>query len=106
LSFTKPSIIDLVTDFVLLREPNGIYLFDRRSGTAKNISTGPSGAEGNGTAYSHSASDDALFIVYSSSDVTIDPQDSNNALDIFLYDRTTQTNRVISLGLSGQSAND
>jgi WD40-like Beta Propeller Repeat len=77
-----------------------IFLFDRAAGTNLLVSHLPNDptATGNAISYSPSVSADGRFVAYrsESSDLVTGQDDTNTFQDVFLFDRVTGTNRLVS----------
>ncbi len=74
---------------------NQIFRHDTQTSQTTLISRAPGGAPGNHESYRPAISADGRFIAYTSNSDNLVPDDTNNASDIFLYDRESgQTERV------------
>jgi hypothetical protein len=73
--------------------------------TTTRISIGHDGSQANGSSNAPSVSDDGRWFAYSSNATNLAPGDTNNLLDIFLYDRSTGTTALVSRGEGGAPAN-
>lgn len=83
-----------------------IFLHDRLLGTTERISVSSAGVQANGSSIFQDLSADGRYTVYESEATNLVPNDTNNAWDIFLYDRINQTTQLISLNSAGQQGND
>jgi hypothetical protein len=88
--------------FVLIPAGAAVADDDR---TTKRISIGHDGSQADGSSNAPSVSDDGRWFVYSSNATNLVPGDTNNLLDIFLYDRSTGTTELVSRGENGGSGN-
>jgi hypothetical protein len=87
--------------------PNGdIYVRDLISETTELISRGLNSQPSNGESHYPVISNDGRFIAYHSEASNLVPGDTNNAADVFLYDRQTESTKIVSLSITGQQGND
>ena len=89
-----------------------VFLRDRAAGETRRINVGWDGQEATPTADSPdiSMSADGRFVAFASDDWYIVPQwthqeDTNNKLDVFVYDRLEDSRTRIDLGVDGQPGN-
>lgn len=82
-----------------------VFLHDRLAGTTERISVTSGGIQGNGPSIFPDISADGRFVIYESDATNLVPNDTNNATDIFLYNRLTKTTQRISLNSAGQQGN-
>ena len=82
-----------------------VFLFDRQDRSIRRISVGNQGEQGNGHSLWAAISADGSYVVYESQASTLVPGDSNNAWDIFLYDRLNNTTQRVSTTAQGGQAN-
>lgn len=99
-AFTSTGI-DLVPGQVQGGNPDRhVYLFERSSGTNRLVSRAAVAANqtGNGNAEQLALSADGRFVAYASraTDLVSGQIDSNDSEDVFLYDRLTGTNALVS----------
>jgi Tol biopolymer transport system component len=82
-------------------QTSDVFLYDKISATTVLVSHAANLATkaGNKPAYAPNISADGSWIAFSSvaSDLVADKRDGNGLSDVFLYDRKTGTNRVVSL---------
>jgi Tol biopolymer transport system component len=72
-----------------------VFVRDRSNAQTTRVSIGPGGVEGNGFSSNPTISADGRFVLYISDANNLVPDDTNGAVDLFLFDRTTgQTSRV------------
>jgi len=83
-----------------------VFIRDLQSGTIELISRSSDGTIGNGSSTNPTISADGRFIAYASSASNLVNSDSNNVLDIFLYDRQTKITKRVSLASDGTEANN
>ena len=83
-----------------------IFVHDRQTGITSRVSVNSNGTQGNIFSWSPDISSDGRYIVYNSSATNLVDNDTNNHLDIFVYDQQTgQTSRV-SIASNGMEGND
>lgn len=82
--------------------PLQVYRRDRRTGEVLLVSHYPDGSFSTWT-YDPDISWDGRYIVYTAYG-QIDPADQDNEYDIYLWDATTDTNRMISIASDGSEA--
>jgi len=82
-----------------------IFLYDRKSGKFKIISTSSDGSFGNKDSASPKMSADSHYIVFSSEATNLVSNDTNDAWDIFVYDLEQGTIRRVSVRADGVQAN-
>ena len=83
---------------------SNIWLRDRTNGTTQIIAGGNSG----GSPFFHDSpavSGDGRFVLFTSNQSTVVAGDTNNAYDVFVFDRTTSTYALVSLGVGGVQGN-
>src|SRR5207249_6217111 len=87
---------------------NNVFLYDLQTATTTLLSFNRDRvASGNGPSDSPSISADGRFIAYRSSASDLVEDDNNGLPDIFLFDRLTGTNRLVSVNWTGTaSGND
>jgi Tol biopolymer transport system component len=81
-----------------------IFLYDRETGVTGLISKAPDGSSANGPSgywSNPSISADGRWIAFASQAANLVPGDANQAADVFVHDRQTGQNRLIS-GVFGQ----
>ncbi len=82
-----------------------VFLFDRASRTMKRISEGPNGEEANERSAFPIVSPDGRYVAFESDASNLVLNDTNNARDIFLYDRVNDSISLVSLTSDGSQAN-
>jgi hypothetical protein len=80
-----------------------IFVRDLVPGTTERVSVGTNGAECDQLCSYAAISDDGRYVVFNTAATTLDPTDTNNALDVYLRDRANGTTERISLGAGGAS---
>ncbi|MFZ9676014.1 MAG: TolB family protein, partial [Ilumatobacteraceae bacterium] len=83
----------------------GVYLWDNRGASpvvslVSKITTGQAAT----SASAPRISDDCRFVAYESNDDFISANDSNNRLDVYLYDTVLRTTQLISSNAAGNAA--
>lgn len=81
-----------------------IYVHDRVNGTTDRVIAG--GIEGNGYAFTPSISYDGRYVAFLSAASNLVPGDRNNTVDVFFFDRETQTIERVSVATDGSEQND
>jgi Tol biopolymer transport system component len=90
-----------------LNGTNNIFLHDLQSDTTTLVSFNHDlGGGGDGPSDSPSISADGRFIAYRSAATDLVPGDNNNQSDVFLFDRLTGINRLISVNENGDGPGD
>ena len=92
-----------------MNSQSDVFVRDRQTGITERVSVSSSGAQGNWNSYAPSISADGRYVAFASYAGTLVSGDTNNAWDIFLYDRqaeTTQRVSVDSSGVQGDSHSD
>ncbi len=82
-------------------EIGDIFVRDRLTQTTERISLNDAGIESNNFSFNHGISADGRYISYSSVATNLVENDLNRALDVFVYDRDTQTTERISVNAEG-----
>ena len=78
-----------------------VFLRDLQQETTELISVNSSNGVANGSSVASAVSDDGRYVVFQSTATDLVPGDSNNAVDIFLRDRTQGTTSRLSVSISG-----
>ena len=73
-----------------------IFLYDRITKMQKRISVNNNGEEANGDSSTASISGDGRYITFESMANNLLKEDTNNQLDVFVYDQTTDTLTLVS----------
>jgi Tol biopolymer transport system component len=85
-----------------------VYLRDRVAGTTELINRRPDGGQSESYSWirlGHGISGDGRYIAFESGAPDLVPGDTNGWADVFLYDRTTETTRMISVTPGGSPGN-
>jgi Tol biopolymer transport system component len=77
-----------------------IFVRDLKTGTTRLIST-PVGGSANGDSHEPAISADGRYVAYYSHASNLAPGDTNNARDVYLWDRDTSATTRISVGRDG-----
>jgi Tol biopolymer transport system component len=82
---------------------NDIFLFDRtlHEITLVSRSSSSPGAPPNSSSQNAVVSSDGRYVAFESGATDIVPGDTNNVVDIFVYDRTNSTTTLASVGIGG-----
>jgi len=83
-----------------------IYVFDRQAGAISSTSADDAGNLGNDTSVSPSISSDGRYVAYSTEATDIVPGDQNGVSDVILYDRQSGAANRLSVGNSGNEADN
>lgn len=78
-----------------------IFLRDRQAGTTVRISVSNTGIQANNNSYSASITPDGRFVTFSSRATNLTPDDITASEDVFVHDRQTGLNEVISVSSAG-----
>ena len=85
---------------------NGVAdVFVSQLGTIKRVSLGASFTEGNGPSSAPALSSDGRFVAFTSAADNLVPGDTNDALDVFVYDRQQSTVTRVSVAGDGSQGN-
>ena len=82
-----------------------VFVRDLQTGETTRVSVSSSGAEANGDSFAPALSSDGRYIAFSSSASNLVDGDTNDANDIFVRDRQTNTTTRVSVGFDGSQAN-
>jgi len=83
-----------------------IFVHDRQTGQTTRVSVSSSGTQANANSWGASISSTGRFVVFNSYATNLVANDTNNELDVFLYDRETGQTERISVSSSGVQGND
>lgn len=81
-----------------------IFMYDVQNKTTHLISKASDGTQGNNSSQFAAISNDGQSIAFSSSASNLVADDTNNALDVFLYDRKTGKTKRLSVSSAGGQA--
>ena len=79
-------------------ENNDVFVYNVQTGTTQRINVTSRGNQAVGETYYPDISYDGRYVVYGSLASNLVPADSNDAIDIFLYDRSVNLTRRINRG--------
>ena len=82
-----------------------IFVYDRTADTVERVSLTSGGVQGNSFSESASISSDGRYIAFHSNASNLVAGDTNNAYDIFVYDRQTDAVERVSLTSGGVQGN-
>lgn len=82
-----------------------VFLLDRVSGGTQIISRSSSGVQGNGDCNRAVVSGDGRYVAFDSMASNLVANDTNQASDVFVYDRQLNTTARVSIGSAGAQAN-
>ena len=91
--------------FALQDGPFDIFLYDRKTGSTTQVSKTPQGGDSDGLSFNPTLTPDGRYVVYSSDATNLVAEDGNPAEDVFVYDRQTGTNTLVSVNLQGGDSN-
>jgi Tol biopolymer transport system component len=83
-----------------------IFVYDRQTDTIRRVSEDGSGTQGNDLSSNSAISADGRYVAFESAASNLVAAESNGVLDIFVYDRQTDTIRRVSEDGSGTQGND
>ncbi len=86
-------------------DASDIFVYDRQTDTIERVSVNNSGAEGNWASYRSSINADGRYVAFESWADNLVAGDNNDASDIFVYDRQTDTIERVSVNNSGAEGN-
>lgn len=81
------------------------FVYDRTNDTIERVSVDSMGNEADSTSFNVSISGDGRYVAFSSNARNLVPGDTNLNVDIFVYDRNTDTIERVSLNNTGAEAN-
>ena len=82
-----------------------IFVYDRVTNSLSKVSVGLAGAVADGNSLSPAISNDGRMVAFYSSATNLVAGDTNGLIDVFVYDRQTQTTTLVSLGPGGVASN-
>jgi Tol biopolymer transport system component len=92
----------IANDFV--DEEYDVFVHDLRTGVTSRVSRAPGGTQSNGSSFSGGLSADGRYISYESFASNLVRDDTNNAEDIFVFDRLTGKTTRDSISSTGEQA--
>jgi Tol biopolymer transport system component len=81
-----------------------VFVYDRRQGRTERVNTSSSGVEADGVTFRGMVSGNGRFVGFRSRANNLVPGDTNNALDVFVYDRAKGTTTRVSVAADGAEA--
>src|SRR5262249_11805200 len=87
------------------RDPDGNGIYDEGNGVTLRVSGRSNGVEANSASAVAGISADGMRIAFSSIATNLVPGDANGELDVFVFDRSTQTTERVSVDSAGNEAN-
>lgn len=82
-----------------------VFVYDRQTGAIQRVSVDNNGTEGNGASQNPSISANGRFVAFQSAASNLVANDTNGVVDIFVYDRQTNTIQRVSVDSNGTEAN-
>ena len=83
-----------------------IFVRDRQIGSTERVSVGPNGTGGNGVFFGRlDITPDGRYVLFSSLDGTLVPDDTNRQQDVFVRDRQAGVTTRVSVGANGVQGN-
>ena len=83
-----------------------VFVHDRQTGTTSRVSVATGGGKSNNNSFGPALSADGRFVVFHSFGTNLVPNDTNNALDVFVHDRQTGATTRVSVATGGGQANN
>jgi hypothetical protein len=83
-----------------------IFVHDRQNGTVERVSVASDGTEANQNCFYASISTDGRYVFFSSDASNLVDDDTNDQDDTFIYDRQTDTLKLVSINSDGIEGND
>ncbi|MCA1847307.1 MAG: calcium-binding protein, partial [Actinobacteria bacterium] len=79
-----------------------VFVYDRQAKTTTRVSVGPNGAQATGgDSWAPAVSGNGRYVAFASDAENIVAGDTNNATDVFVYDRQAKTTTRVSVGPNG-----
>jgi Tol biopolymer transport system component len=82
-----------------------VFVRDLQTGETTRVSVSGSGAQANGDSFAPALSSDGRYVAFSSAATNLVDGDTNDANDIFIRDRQSNTTTRVSVGFDGSQAN-
>jgi Tol biopolymer transport system component len=82
-----------------------VFVRDLQTGETTRVSVSGSGAEANGDSFAPALSSDGRYVAFASAATNLVEGDTNDANDVFVRDRQTNTTTRVSVGYDGSQAN-
>lgn len=78
-----------------------VFVYDGQTGITERVSVSSDGTQADLLSGGPTISADGRFVVYSSEATNLTPDDKNNNIDVFIYDRQTQKTERVSVTYDG-----
>ena len=85
-------------------ETADVFVYDRVTGRTERVNVSSDGAEADGVTFRGMVSGNGRFVGFRSRANNLVPDDTNNALDVFVYDRATGKTTRVSVATDGTEA--
>ena len=85
-------------------ETADVFVYDRGTGRTERVNVSSDGAEADGVTFRGMVSGNGRFVGFRSRANNLVPDDTNNALDVFVYDRATGKTTRVSVATDGTEA--
>src|SRR5262249_22544698 len=82
-----------------------VFVRDLQTGETTRVSVSSSGAEADGDSFAPALSADGRYVAFASAATNLVAGDTNDANDVFVRDRQTNTTTRVSVGHEGSQAN-
>ena len=82
-----------------------VFVRDRLLNVTQRLSVSNTGEDGNGDSYGPSISSDGCYVTFYSYASNLVENDTNGVNDVFVYNRTSKTIKLISISFNGEEAN-
>ncbi len=82
-----------------------VFVYDRQTSTTQRVSVASNGTQGNSTSYRPSISADGRYVAFQSGANNLVPGDTNNTIEVFVYDRQTSTTQLVSIASDSTQGN-
>jgi Tol biopolymer transport system component len=82
-----------------------VFVRDLQTGETTRVSVSTSGTEANGDSFAPALSSDGRYVAFASAATNLVDGDTNDANDVFVRDRQTNTTTRVSVGYDGSQAN-
>ncbi|MCP5034908.1 MAG: hypothetical protein GY939_24135, partial [Actinomycetia bacterium] len=86
-------------------DSSDVFVYDVATATTTRVSVATNGTEANGSSNAPAVSGDGSTIVYSSNASNLVADDSNDSVDVFVYDVATATTTRVSVATNGTETN-
>ena len=83
-----------------------VFVYDRNTDIIERVSMDNSGVQGNEGSYYPSISSDGRYVAFLSFATNLVTGDTNDSMDVFVYDRDTDTIEMVSVDNSGVQGDD